>query len=140
MNEPKTTTPVSSMRLLASPHRVQLSRKKGWMLPENTVVVSRPGRWGNPYRIGKSASMFAQSVEVPNAATAVKLFEAWMNIPPLAGARDYIKTAREELKGKNLACWCPLDQPCHADVLLRLANDSSSDAPNQGRLGKPKKL
>lgn len=29
---------------------------------------------------------------------------------------------RRELAGKNLACWCPLDQPCHADVLLELAN------------------
>lgn len=28
----------------------------------------------------------------------------------------------ESLRGKNLACWCPLDQPCHADVLLELAN------------------
>ena len=28
----------------------------------------------------------------------------------------------DELRGKNLACWCPLDQPCHADVLLEIAN------------------
>jgi hypothetical protein len=27
-----------------------------------------------------------------------------------------------DLRGKNLACWCPLDQPCHADVLLEIAN------------------
>jgi hypothetical protein len=31
--------------------------------------------------------------------------------------------ARAELRGHDLACWCPLDQPCHADVLLELANE-----------------
>lgn len=39
---------------------------------------------------------------------------------------------REELRGKNLACWCPLDQPCHADVLLELANNSSPSVPPTG--------
>jgi len=132
MIETTTPTPVSSMRLLASPHRVQLSRKKGWKLPPNTVVVARPSKWGNPYTIGKSASLFAQSVEVPDAKTAVRLFAAYADIPQ----GEYIGHKRgmsigdqayRELRGKNLACWCPLDQPCHADVLLRLANVRLTD-------------
>lgn len=37
----------------------------------------------------------------------------------LAGAQDAVK---RELKGKNLMCWCPLGEPCHADILLQIAN------------------
>lgn len=44
------------------------------------------------------------------------------NYPPLAGIRA-------ELAGKNLACWCPLNQPCHADVLLKIANAPPEPAP-----------
>lgn len=35
--------------------RIQLQRTKGWKLPPNTVVVARPSRWGNPYRVGATA-------------------------------------------------------------------------------------
>ena len=40
----------------------------------------------------------------------------------IAGQTGYLEMVREELAGKDLACWCPLDQPCHADVLLEIAN------------------
>lgn len=40
--------------------------------------------------------------------------------------RSQLDQVREALAGKNLACWCPLDQPCHADVLLELANREES--------------
>lgn len=33
-----------------------------------------------------------------------------------------VEDVRRELAGKDLACWCPLDQPCHADVLLEISN------------------
>jgi len=132
-------TRIGSGDLLASPRRIQLSRKAGWKMPPNTVKVSRPSKWGNPYKIGKSASLFAQSVDVPDAKTAVRLFEAYAAIPK----GEYIGHKRgmsigdqayRELRGKNLACWCPLDQPCHADVLLRLANaDLRQDAGSEQR-------
>ena len=86
------------------PHRVQLSRRKGWKLPANTVVVARPTKWGNPFRPGTK--------DVPDVATAVARYR--QEIAPTIDA--------SELRGKNLACWCPLDGPCHADVLLELAN------------------
>lgn len=35
---------------------------------------------------------------------------------------DQLLESLGELRGLDLACWCPLDQPCHADVLLELAN------------------
>jgi hypothetical protein len=75
-----------------SPTRIQLSRAAGWRKPDNAVVVSRPSKWGNPFVVG------------------------------VGGVRDRALAARRELAGKDLACWCPLDQPCHADVLLELAN------------------
>ena len=84
------------------PIRVQLRRTKGWRMPPNTVSVARPGKWGNPYRVCADQTA-ASAVESFRALYAYKL--------PVA-----------ELRGKNLACWCPLDQPCHADVLLELAN------------------
>lgn len=86
------------------PHRVQLSRRKGWKLPADTVVVARPTRWGNPFRPGTNG--------VPDAATAVARYRR-----EVAPALDVTV-----LRGRNLACWCPLDGPCHADVLLELAN------------------
>lgn len=38
------------------------------------------------------------------------------------GSESYVEQIRRELAGKDLMCWCPLDMPCHADVLLEIAN------------------
>jgi hypothetical protein len=95
-----------------APTRIQLKRTKGWRKPENTVVVSRPGRWGNPFAIGMSG-------EVESAEEAVRLFEDHF-------AKNILYRAKvtEELRGKNLACWCPTSSPhCHAMVLLKWANE-----------------
>ena len=89
----------------AQPRRVQLSRAKGWRMPENTVKVSRPGKFGNPFVVGEHGS----------ADECVRLYRAWLT------PWD-ISYAAAKLRGKNLACWCRLDEPCHADVLLDLAN------------------
>lgn len=99
------------------PERIQLSRKKGWRMPENTVSVARPGRYGNPFRVGDFG--------IPTAADAVERFRQWLDGyvvgPP---TRPFV----EGLAGKNLACWCRLDQPCHAAVLLELANKPQGEA------------
>jgi hypothetical protein len=95
-----------------SPRRVQRKRTKGWRMPPNTVSVCRPGKWGNPYKVGDT---IAGVGHICGRADAVKYFEMF-----------FVSSERlnlSELRGKNLACFCPLDQPCHADVLLRLAND-----------------
>ncbi len=104
---------------MTTPKRIQLSRRKGWRKPENTVVVARPSRWGNPWKVG-------------GAITAVDVVQAFTihlsaRRDPHPGWVDYLhypsdQQIRRELAGKNLACWCPLDQPCHADVLLEIAN------------------
>ena len=106
---------------MTEPKRIQLRRTKGWRLPPNTVVVARPTKWGNPYRVGKWASVNGENELVYNHARAVMLFAlfAVLSMPANAAA---------ELRGKDLACWCPLvDEngekvPCHADVLLEWAN------------------
>ena len=85
--------------------RIQRKRSKGWRLPPNTICVSRPSRWGNPYATGDREADVLQ-------------FERGL----LALPESQYRALLLPLVGKNLACWCPLDgQPCHADTLLRHA-------------------
>ena len=106
------------------PVRVQLSRKKGWRMPPNTVSVARPGKWGNPYRVGEILQVGGSEL---TAADAVDLFRVHIEqeINPCVTVPDDVLDL-SVLRGKNLACWCPLDQPCHADVLLELANGDTT--------------
>jgi hypothetical protein len=89
------------------PIRIQRKRTKGWKMPENTVYVGRPTKWGNPIKINKEI----------DREKAVVMYATIYALQP-----SLIRDAKEELKGKNLACFCPIDQPCHADILLELAN------------------
>lgn len=114
-----------------TPQRVQLSRRKGWRLPANTTSVARPTKWGNPYRVATGC----QSTDLASRTIVTLMFQALTaRDDPLA--RESVHTApyptlaeiRDQLAGKNLACWCPLPEPgqpdwCHAAVLLRLANE-----------------
>lgn len=116
---------------MTAPKRIQRRRTKGWRMPDGAVYVGRPTKWGNPYdwRI-YSSSAFPLGAEEPIGVSkmsrrrfAVVDFEAlvkgWVDGGPSYPSLDEI---RSELAGRDLACWCPLDQPCHADVLLELAN------------------
>ena len=112
------------------PVRVRLSRAKGWRMPPNTVSVARPSIWGNPWRVGVDgdAAHCVEQYERRLRDVAVAAWpkeEPWrsraVNAPPA-------ELAAAELRGKNLACWCKITshgvyQPCHADVLISLAND-----------------
>jgi hypothetical protein len=61
------------------------------------------------------------------AEQAVRLYEGQLRQwQALIGYDDFVRFYIEPLRGKDLACWCPLNQPCHADVLLRLANEVKS--------------
>lgn len=109
------------------PKRIQRKRTKGWQMPENTVYVGRPGKWGNPFKVGMylgdvpSLDVFRAGLEhlpadtIINSELAVKLFKVRLSPSVKVIARVF-------LAGKDLACWCPLDQPCHADVLLEVVN------------------
>lgn len=119
---------------MSAPKRIQRRRTKGWRMPEGAVYVGRPTKWGNP---------FAPTV-IPGWATAsreyaVQDFIQWLSVPHLhwrntsGGFPDAIASEEAaerihqdigQLRGKDLACWCPVDvaAPCHADVLLEIAN------------------
>ena len=93
------------------PRRIKLQRKKGWKMPPNTVKVARPTTWGNPYKIGEDGTR----------AEVIELFKR--SLLTGKGRVSYsVGDVRRELAGFNLACWCKLDQGCHADVLLQIAN------------------
>lgn len=112
------------------PHRVQLRRTKGWRMPPNTVKVDRTTKWGNPFVPGKP-SVFTGGRPVADKRHAFKLYQA---IAP--DNAELVAAARAELRGKNLACWCPVemypeDGCCHADVLLELANSDHLKGPGE---------
>ncbi len=101
------------------PIRVQLRRAKGWRMPPNTVKVDRTSRFGNPYRIGDDLIVFGEDapVKIIRNADAEQVVKAFRR-----DAERVVEGIARQLKGKNLACWCRIGAPCHADVLLELAN------------------
>jgi hypothetical protein len=117
------------------PRRVQLRRTKGWRKPEGAVVVARPSKWGNPFTIAACIEAGFATSDDQARKVCVEAFRAWLDgdrwadgSGPAADKRhaDYL-AALPDLAGRDLACWCPLDQPCHADVLLELANGAVRD-------------
>jgi len=95
------------------PVRLQLSRRKGFSLQALSLAtnglpavnVARPSKWGNPFKVGVDGT----------AAECIRLYREIC-----IGEINYHLHGFEKLRGKNLACWCDLDAPCHADVLLDL--------------------
>ncbi|SIJ20441.1 Uncharacterised protein [Mycobacteroides abscessus subsp. massiliense] len=123
---------------MSMPRRIQLRRSAGWRKPEGAISVARPGRWGNPFKVvcaGTEPDLLGArrvrvwTVEGPGtffqgtgthewaAAYAVRLYRRW-----LLGSMKRVEDLVPLLRGHDLCCWCRLDAPCHADVLLELAN------------------
>lgn len=119
-----------------SPQRIQQRRTKGWRKPEGAVAVGRGTKWGNPYRVlpvdrhgmypygyrvhpepSGAAARHVYRTEREAVERAVHLFDRYARERLEIGSWDLTV-----LRGRDLMCWCPLDQPCHADVLLELAN------------------
>lgn len=121
------------------PQRIQLSRRKGWRKPAGVIVCARPTRWGNPYvplkvngfwcvarHIGRGKPPYVLHGHEHDTCSAalsdcIRLYRVMIE----RAADDEGETLSEylaELRGHDLACWCSLDEPCHADVLLELAN------------------
>jgi hypothetical protein len=107
------------------PQRIQLKRIKGWRMPDNTVKVDRSTQWGNPFKVHGAGTGSRMTAEDSVFFFRQKLEEEGLVLSKLTCITP--EDIRRELRGKNLACWCPLDQPCHADVLLELANDQQRD-------------
>lgn len=117
----------------ACPKRIQMSRQHPWRADNpDAIIVSRgAGIYGNPFRVGGYYVLNREGVPFPtnfpmrhaearlifDSEHAVELFRRHVDARP-----DFQETIRRVLVGHDLACWCPLDQLCHADVLLELAN------------------
>jgi hypothetical protein len=124
-----------------TPTRIQRRRTKGWRAPEGAVYVGRPTTYANHWAIVRTQTGWAASwtagafgrdqpwhptddqrfaitrTEIDARRTAVDLYRAYIKAWPELAA-----SARLSLRGRDLMCWCSLDQPCHADVLLEIAN------------------
>jgi hypothetical protein len=143
---------------MTAPQRIQLRRTKGWRKPDNTVVVARPSKWGNPFaarpvpgwprwggpppwqivagdgsvrdapipayavvgRAQATAHMKAAAMGMAVGMYELNLHQQRIHEP------DEFDAWIAPLRGHDLGCWCPLDLPCHADVLLELANEARS--------------
>jgi Domain of unknown function (DUF4326) len=132
---------IAPMRIIAvtdpTPARLTLSRRAGFNLQAASLALNglpvvncgRSGRgngkWGNPYRIGQPAQSIGgiESTPVRDAADAVDRYAQWLSIFLTQDVPGALQTrmAISTLRGKNLACWCKPGQPCHADILLKLA-------------------
>lgn len=119
------------------PIRIQRKRTKGWKMPDNTVSVTRPGNFGNPFKIGHNYKWggFSRTgidtlmiymeafvkdkrfISIETIEQSIEWYKIYLDKYP-----ELVEKIKRELKGKNLACFCPLDKPCHADVLLKIAN------------------
>jgi len=113
-------TIIRARNVVAKPIRVQRRRAKGWKMPPNTVCVDRSTKWGNPFMVGRHGTR----------EDCVRLFAHMLNgyiclsegpgIEAQNAYRDMVIRDFADLRGKNLACWCPPGAKCHADVLLAL--------------------
>ena len=98
--------------------RIQLGRTKGWRMPLGAVKVDRSTRWGNPYKLHGDGCPMTAEVAVTLFRRLLQEEHGWV----MRGQLTTVLDVKRELRGKTLACWCPMGQPCHADVLLEIAN------------------
>lgn len=127
------------------PKRIQCRRVKGWRMPENCVSATRPGKWGNPFVVGG----FYKKGDFSGYKGVFRMtyVRCLLDVPPseftkietaeeaLEWFRWYLVTTKtdcSELRGKDLACWCAEGQPCHADILIELANAPESGDSDNG--------
>lgn len=127
------------------PQRIQRRRQKGWRMPEGAIYVGRSTKWGNPFAVRdhirpvdprwpyihrllpESAKLMPWSIlTVTDRRMATTLHFDWFIEQP-----HLMLTVAEELGGHDLACFCPLDQPCHADFLLEMANPGATPVGEQ---------
>jgi hypothetical protein len=101
-------------------------------MPPNTVKVDRTTPWGNPFTTVRCDEGWEVEDTTGNSQILV-IFETRVQAveASLAAFREHVKALDlEPLRGLNLACWCKPGDPCHADVLLEIAN-----RPTAGRRG-----
>ncbi|OWU83832.1 hypothetical protein ATO6_15495 [Oceanicola sp. 22II-s10i] len=116
---------------MTRPRRIQLSRRKGWRKPEGAVVVARPTAFGNPFTVAAARDAGWGGTDADLQRQCVEAFRQWLNGseadwqgPESDAARVELLRRLRELRGHDLACWCAPGAPCHADVLIEMANRS----------------
>jgi hypothetical protein len=114
---------------MTRPRRIQLSRQKGWRKPEGAVVVARPTKWGNPFIVGTygdAAACMARYRRLMGSDWSGSFIDMLTQPAPAhavqMAAVDQVRAHLDELRGRDLCCWCALDALCHADVLIEMAN------------------
>lgn len=122
--------------------RIQRKRTLGWRTPPNTVYVGRGSKWGNPFCVFNEEG-FPLIIDLRDQSTCNH--DAFLLVGSSASGENLTwRDARKgvvalfrqqccdrsfaELRGKNIACWCPVDEPCHGDVILELANKPICEA------------
>lgn len=117
------------------PVRIQLKRTKGWRMPANTVKVDRTTKWGNPFdwrdwleNAPRSVLRTAAEREYwARQQCVAEFYERQLELKSLVPSR--FEREMEELRGKNLACWCKPGAACHAEILLAFANPALPSNP-----------
>ncbi len=115
------------------PKRIQRKREKGWKMPGDAVYVGRPTIWGNPYTVAGARAAGYQGTDAELAAMCIAQYRDLLErmadgrsvhtpLMTSAAINMMLSSGWRALRGLDLACWCPPGQPCHADVLLDLAN------------------
>lgn len=133
------------------PVRIQRKRTKGWRMPAGAIYVGRTGGealgWSNPFAIGgyyrrgdphgrgRLTMLYTQKIIWEPSDVGIALAEGYTLIETKEQAvewyrwyvstwsKESIEKCRRELGGRDLACWCSVDQPwCHANTLLEIAN------------------
>ncbi|HEY9369930.1 DUF4326 domain-containing protein [Streptomyces sp.] len=121
------------------PKRIRRERKKGWRKPDNCVIVTRPSKWGNPFKVGEKirddsplwpyavaafpgSAHGLVSISLLTTEQAVDLYSSWVIEQP------HLMLNLDELAGKDLACFCPLPAEgeldhCHAAYLIDLVRE-----------------
>ncbi len=114
------------------PKRIQRKRQRGWRMPDGAIYVGRPTKWGNVWQLRRDSFgwMVQDTVRnwYPSSERVARRFAVWKFRKWMRGEFAQRRLAVKDLRGKDLACWCKIGAPCHADVLLELANAPASDA------------
>lgn len=127
---------VEGVNLEFTPIRVQRKRTKGFKTPEDTIYVGRPTKYGNPFKLDPDGTILCFSVNRKlldpwivfsdesghSVEDIVELYELWIKGRMLDFEFLPLPPKIEELKGKNLSCFCSIEKPCHVDILLTVAN------------------
>jgi len=118
--------------------RIQRKCAKGYRIPKTAKYVGRPTKWGNPFKVVKKigylgylvwmiqfkddyncGDFFGYKYKKDAIERAVKEYDSWLSFQIRNKKIDLT-----ELKGFDLACFCPLSSPCHVDVLLKRVNEN----------------